>query len=256
MKIGAQMYTVRNFCKTPEDFANTLDRLADIGYTAVQVSGTCPYEGDWLAEQLKRTGLTCNITHTDPSIILGETDALIAKHKVFDCKHIGLGGMPNNEYRIGMEGVQKFYNDFVPAARKIRDAGNLFMYHNHAFEYERVEDGRTKMEVLSDLFAADEMGFTLDTYWVKFGGFDPVAEIKRLSGRIPCVHFKDMEVLEDGTRRYTWVGNGVLDFGKIIYALEDTGTEYAFVEEDDCFGEDPFECLTKSYKYLKALGLK
>ncbi len=255
MKLGAQMYTVRNFCKTTEDFANTLDRLADIGYTAVQVSGTCPFEADWLAEQLKRTGLTCNITHTDPKLILGETDKVIADHKVFGCKHIGLGGMPT-EYRGSFENVQKFHADYAEAAKKIRDAGALFMYHNHAFEYERVADGRTQMEVLSDLFAPDEMGFTLDTYWVKFGGFDPVAEIKRLSGRIPCVHFKDMEVLEDGTRRYTWVGNGVLDFGKIIYALEDTGTEYAFVEEDDCFGEDPFECLTKSYKYLKALGLK
>jgi len=91
---------------------------------------------------------------------------------------------------------------------------------------------------------------------VKYGGYEPVEEIKRLSGRIPRVHFKDMEVQEDGTRRYTWVGNGILKFEPIIAALESAGTEVAFVEQDECFGEDPFDCLTKSYNYLKSLGLR
>ena len=62
MKIGAQLYTLRDYCKTLEDFSETLKKVADIGYTTVQVSGTCAYEADWLAEQLKNTGLTCGIT--------------------------------------------------------------------------------------------------------------------------------------------------------------------------------------------------
>ena len=55
MEIGAQLYTVRDFCKTPEDFAETLKKVADIGYRTVQVSGTCAYEPEWLAEQLGTT---------------------------------------------------------------------------------------------------------------------------------------------------------------------------------------------------------
>ena len=42
MKIGAQLFTVRDFTKTLDDFAETLKKIADIGYTTVQVSGTCP----------------------------------------------------------------------------------------------------------------------------------------------------------------------------------------------------------------------
>ena len=42
MKIGAQMFTTRATCQTLEGFADTLKRIADIGYTTVQVSGTCP----------------------------------------------------------------------------------------------------------------------------------------------------------------------------------------------------------------------
>ena len=63
MKIGAQMFTTRATCQTLEGFADTLKRIADIGYTTVQVSGTCPYEGEWLRDQLKLNGLKCVLTH-------------------------------------------------------------------------------------------------------------------------------------------------------------------------------------------------
>jgi len=88
-----------------------------------------------------------------------------------------------------------------------------------------------------------------------YGGFDPAAEIRRLSGRIPCVHFKDMEILPDGEKRYCPVGAGVLDFDGILSALEDTGCRVAFIEQDECFGADPFDCLKQSLAYLKSLGL-
>jgi len=254
MKIGAQLYTVRDFCKTLDDFSETLKRVADIGYTTVQVSGTCAYEADWLAEQLKAAGLTCNLTHFDLKRILNETDKVVAEHNTFGCKYIGVGSMPG-EYRGSAEKTAQFVTDTLAAAKRIKELGSTFMYHNHAFEYEKTEDGRNHMEILSDMFAPGEMGFTLDTYWVKAGGSEPVDEIKRLSGRIPCVHFKDMEILEDGTKRFTWVGNGILNFEEIAAALENTGTDYAFIEQDNCFGADPFECLKNSYNYLKSIGL-
>ena len=58
MKIGAQLFTLRDFCKTLDGFSETLKKVADIGYTTVQVSGTCAYEPEWLAEELKKNSLT------------------------------------------------------------------------------------------------------------------------------------------------------------------------------------------------------
>jgi sugar phosphate isomerase/epimerase len=52
------------------------------------------------------------------------------------------------------------------------------------------------------------------------------------------------------------VGEGNLNFPKIIAAAEDMGTEHLLVEQDDCYGEDPFECLARSYRYLRAMGLE
>ena len=51
MKIGAQLFSVREHMKNLADFEETLKKIADIGYTSVQVSGSCEYEAEWLAEK-------------------------------------------------------------------------------------------------------------------------------------------------------------------------------------------------------------
>ncbi|MBQ4354848.1 MAG: sugar phosphate isomerase/epimerase [Clostridia bacterium] len=253
MIIGAQLFTLRDYCKTLEDFSETLKKVADIGYTTVQVSGTCAYEAQWLRDQLKAAGLTCGITHYNYNRIINETEAVIEEHKTFGCRYIGVGSMPG-----GAAGYDKFRTEAQIPAQKIHDAGLQFMYHNHAFEYEnKREDGRPVMHHISDDFTAEQLGFTLDTYWVKAGGYDVIEEIKRLSGRLPVVHFKDMFINEAGEKKMSWVGGGnQLDFAKIIPAFEAAGTQFAYIEQDNCNGENPFDCLKKSYDYLTSLGLK
>ncbi len=49
MRIGAQLFTVYDYCRTLRDLSETLQRIADIGYTSVYVSGTCDFEAEWLA---------------------------------------------------------------------------------------------------------------------------------------------------------------------------------------------------------------
>ncbi len=251
MKIGAQLYTVRDFCRTLDDFSETLKKVADIGYTTVQVSGTCPYEAQWLDEQLKKNGLTCDITHFDYNKIVNDTENTIAFHKAFGCRYIGLGYPPN-----GAAGYPNLKAQMKLPAQKIHEAGLQFSYHNHDFEYKnKLEDGRILMHHMSEDFTTEEMCFTLDTYWVKSGGYDVVEEINRLSGRLPVVHYKDM--LIDGDKKLmAYIGGGnTMDFEKITEAFISAGTTLAYVEQDDCNGEDPFVCLKKSYDYLKSIGL-
>ena len=52
MQIGAQLFTVRDFCKDLESFSESLKKVAEIGYRVVQVSGSCAFEGEWLKEEL------------------------------------------------------------------------------------------------------------------------------------------------------------------------------------------------------------
>lgn len=255
MQLGAQMYTVREYTKTLEDFAKTLEKIAAIGYKTVQVSGTCAYEPAWLREQLDRTGLSCVITHTDPARIARETDQVAADHKAFGCTHVGIGCMPGG-FDKGYPHYQEFVRTYKPAGRRLHELGCQLMYHNHNMEFARTGEGRAiYFDAFIRDFSPEELGFTLDTYWVQAGGGNPSRWIKRLAGRVPCVHLKDMAI--SGTQaRMAPVGEGNLDFDDILDACEQAGAKYLLVEQDDCYGEDPFECLAVSYRNLAARGLK
>ena len=248
MQIGAQFYTVREQCKTLDDFALTLRRVADIGYKTVQISGTCPYPAQWLREQLDKNGLTCVLTHIPVPRLLGETAQVIAEHRVFDCPLIGLGWYAFDESREDAT-YAHFMNTFVPVAEEIRAGGRYFMYHNHDQEFKRLGD-RIVLEKLAQDIPAELMGFTLDTFWVQAGGGDPAQWIGKLAGRVPAIHLKDYAY----GRRMAVVGEGNINFDRVFTEAEKAGTKYLLVEQDDCNGEDPVECLRRSYAYLKACG--
>ena len=252
MRTGAQLYTVREFCRDTESFAETLKKVADIGYEFVQVSGTCAYEAEWLRDELAKNGLKCAITHTAAGAIKNDTDTVIKNHKTFGCGLIGLGSMP--PAADGSLDYDGFAAGFRPAAQAIAAAGCFFMYHNHHFEFERDEKGVRGLEKLAEAFAPSEMGFTLDTYWVQYAGGDPAQWLRMLRGRVPAIHLKDMVCVER-TQRMAVVGEGNINFGRVLYEAENAGTEFLLVEQDNCNGEDPFECLKRSYRQLAAWGL-
>ncbi|MBQ7828003.1 MAG: sugar phosphate isomerase/epimerase [Clostridia bacterium] len=249
MQIGAQLYTVRDFCRTTEDFALSMRKVADIGYKTIQVSGTCPYDAEWLKDQLDSNGLRCVLTHNDQSRIIDETEALAAEHTLFGCDYVGIGG-----YGIGAgpeETCRKFVETYLPAIKKMKECGKYFMYHNHAQEFKRF-NGKTMLEMLAEGVPAEYMGFTLDTYWVQVAGGDPAQWLENLAGRIPCIHLKDC----DFERKMMVIGEGNINFDRVFEKAEAGGTEYLLVEQDDCYGEDPFECLRRSYEYLRSCGLE
>ncbi len=253
MKIGAQMYTVREYCQTLDGFADTLAKLADMGFKVVQVSGTCPYEGEWIDEQLKKNGLECAITHCPYDDIMKDTAALIEKHKRFGCNYIGLGGI-----RRKTQTIQDLIKDAKPAVKMIKEAGLHFSYHNHSEEF-LIEDGTNEIEKLIAEFTPDELSFTLDTHWVHAAGADPIQWLKKLSGRVQCIHLKDIKlhIDENGRQlRYAPVGSGNMNFEGILETADAVGTQYGLIEQDDCYGRDPFECLKESLDYLRAKGFK
>ena len=253
MKIGAQMYTVREYCKTLDSFAETLKRLADMGFKVVQVSGTCPYTGEWLDEQLKKNGLECAITHNPYDEIMQSADALIEKHKKFGCNFIGLGGIGR-----ATKTINDFIEDVKPAVKAIKEAGLHFSYHNHSEEF-LVVDGTNEIEKMVAAFSPEELSFTLDTHWAHAAGADPIQWLKKLEGRVQCIHLKDIELYigkKGRELRYAPVGSGNMNFEGILAAADAAGTQYGLIEQDDCYGRDPFECLAESLAYLRAQGYK
>ena len=184
MKIGAQLYTVREYTKDLKSLAETLKKVADIGYDSVQLSATCAFEAEWMAEQLKKNGLVCAVTHSDPNRILREPDKVAKEHKIFGCEYIGIGCAPNS-FKNGYEDYLDFKEKFTEAARNLRTCGVTFAYHNHHMEFTRIvgeNNERTIFEIMAEDFG-DDITFILDTYWVQYAGADPAEYIEALTGR-------------------------------------------------------------------------
>ena len=259
--IGAQLYTLRDYCKTPEDLEKTLERVAKMGYKAVQLSGVCECDPVWLKGVLDRLGLVAPLTHTSPALLVEKTEAVIEAHKALGAKYIGIGAAPgifqkNSEERRPLDAIwNEFVEAFVPVIEKIKAAGLQFGYHHHDREFAKLSDGKLFMDALCDRFTADECAMIVDTYWVQAGGSDPAAWLRKLNGRIPCIHFKDMSYsTEDQKVRMAAIGDGNINWDAVFAAVKECDIEYAFVEQDKSYDEDPFDCMEKSLRFIRAHG--
>ena len=250
MEIGAQSYTVREYCRNETDFGHTLERIAAIGYRNIQLSAIGPIAPERVKALCDGNGLRIVLTHNPESDFLDNPEELIRRHRLYGCRYAGLGYLPDRYH--SPERLSRFACDFGPAAEKLRDADLKMMYHNHAFEFARMPDGRSMMDHLLSAMPAELMGVTADTYWLQYGGMDIYTWLREHAARLHCVHLKDYTV-RGFEIRMAPVGRGSLDFGRILETLEKNGvTEYALVEQDDCYGESPFDCLRESYAYLAA----
>lgn len=249
MKIGAQFYTIRDFCKTPEDLYESIKRVADIGYSCIQLSGVCDYDPTVMNKWLKEIGVDCVLTHISPDRLIGETDKVIADHDAFGCDLVGLGSFPVLFQEGGEAKTPEFIETYLPVARALKDGGKYFMYHNHDMEFKKF-NGSLVIDLMAEAIPASLMGFTLDTYWVQKGGADPAYWIEKLSGRVPAIHLKDYSY----GGRMEPVGCGNINFDRVFEKAEAAGTKYMLVEQDNCNGDDPFECLKISYDYLRSAG--
>ncbi|KUP23015.1 sugar phosphate isomerase/epimerase [Paenibacillus sp. DMB5] len=248
--IAAQMYTLREFTKTPEGLRESFQKLKEIGYKAVQISGIGPIDPQLVKEYADEAGLVICATHVPWNRMVNDLDALAAEHKLWNCKYIGLGSLPA-EYQTSQEGYRSFAVQASEIARKLKEQHGLqFIYHNHDFEFERF-DGVTGMDVLLSESDADAVGFELDLYWVQAGGGSPVSWVRKVEGRMQVVHLKDMAIVERKAA-FAEIGEGNMNYPDIIEACRETGVEWYVVEQDIC-RRDPFESLAISFNYLKKL---
>ena len=251
-RIGAQVFTIRDFIKTAEDFEKSLKKLKDIGYQTIQLSGLGPIDAEVVRDLLKKYDIKAICTHRNPDEYLKHLEESIAWHKTVGCKIAGIGTMPAN-YEKNLAGVRQFIQDFTPVAKAFQKEGLSFGYHNHAFEFLK-EDGKFLMDIL---FEESNFDFIADTYWFAYAGINPASYIRKLGRRAKIVHFKDLKCMLDENRRtsvtMTEVMEGNLDWDSIIEACEDAKVQAAMVEQDVCPG-NPFDSLQISYNNLKAKG--
>ena len=56
--------------------------------------------------------------------------------------------------------------------------------------------------------------------------------------------------------KFAPVGQGTIDFAKILKAKEKSGMVYFMVEQDECYGISPLEAIEMSYNGIQTMGFK
>ena len=247
--IGAQFFTIREYCKTLEDFEDSCRKVKEMGYQVVQLSEIGEFSAEDIKRILDKYQLTCACTHRSPINYLERLDEEIEFHKTIGCKVCGLGRMPN--WEENPNAVDDFVEKFGPVCLKLAEHGLIFAYHNHAFEFEK-RNGKYVYDDIVGRMPYDNFKLILDVYWLAYAGLNPSKFIRENSSQIACIHFKDLKIV-DKTPIFAEVGQGNLDWDDIIAASYESEALYAIVEQDRCDG-DPFEALQTSYNYLKEKG--
>ena len=246
-KLGAQLYTIRDFMKTPEAIRASFKRLKDMGYDEAQTAGSqISYEE--FAAIAKEEGIAIIGTHENFDRMLNDFDEAVRIQQVLDSPYMGIGG-------IGIYDEQQTA-DFIKKANEIAAKlpayGMKFTYHNHSFEFLKQRNGKTTIEALYEGFDKENVSFCLDTYWVQNGGGDVRYWIDRLKGRVDILHLKDMKKdMKENDWQKTYfceIGYGNLWWEGIMEAAENSGVKHYIVEQD--ISDDPFKSLEMSSEYL------
>jgi sugar phosphate isomerase/epimerase len=240
-----------------EDIAGVLREVAEIGFAGAETGNLFRQEGDEarVRRMFEETGLTLCGCHAgfaefqDAELLRGN----LAFLKALGSRYLMCSGVGDRSR--GLAAYREAAALFNEVGRKCRDAGALFCYHNHAWEFEDREGDTCGMDVLAAETDPELVKFCLDVYWIYHGQDDPVRFINAHRERAVYFHFKDGVRGEDGKPHFLELGKGAVDLKAAYEAAAALGPEWIVYEQDRSDG-DPTESVRESREYLRReLGL-
>ncbi len=253
--LGFQIYTLRNVVE--QNPLQILKAVQDIGYREIECTAG---NLDKIWPVLEQTSLKPVSIHTDKSMFTADGGLFVdstleqTKQRGFQYVVIPFERFTDN----GADGVTQFGEKMNRLGQQAKAQGLTLCYHNHAHDYAPV-NGTPAIHMLLDETNKKDVQLEMDVFWVSVAGYDPVAELKSLKGRVPLLHLKDKsagtqtqfseDVPKDAFRE---VGSGSIDFPAVLKAADSCGVKNYFVEQDQTAG-DPIISLKKSFEYLKAM---
>lgn len=268
LPVAIQLYSVRDDLK--EDFEGTIRKIKEMGYDGVEFAGLFDHSTKEVKSICDNIGITPISAHVSYKSMVEDIE-LVSAYAQIGCKYIAIPSL-RTENLCGGELYSETIENIKKIAAKAKACGITLLYHNHDFEFEKV-DGKYKLDHLYDDIPADVLQTQLDTCWVNIGGEVPADYVMKYAGRAPVVHLKDFVGSKaenmyglisenDGDKKaetekfdFRPVGYGVQDFNAILEASDKAGAEWVVVEMDKpALGKTPLECAKMSIDYLKTIN--
>ncbi len=243
-RISVQLYSVRE--ALGQDLSGTLAELARIGFRYVEPAGYCGLDAASFARELQKAGLQAPSIHG--SLPVGDDcNRIIEEAQALGVKYLITGGPAGGwDSWHSQDSIRREADTYNQAAANARPHGIQVGFHNHDMEMREI-DGQPAYRIFLEA-AAPEVLWTIDTYWVKVGGRDPVAVVKEAGKRNQIVHIKDGPGVKE--EPMVAAGEGIMDFPPIIAAADHA--KYLCIELDRC-ATDMMEAVGKSFRYLQGL---
>lgn len=260
--IGIQLYTLRNQIK--EDLAGTIRAVAEAGYRQVESYGFPDDKARELIQAARDHGMEANSSHFAWESVTNPEKQGVPEFKTIldQAKEAGLSHLVipylHADNRKTLDDYKRVADRCNAAATAAKQVGVQLSYHNHAFEFQPLNNaGRTGFDIFAESFAP-EMQFEVDVFWVKVGGVEPVDLIRKLSGRVSQLHLKD---LKDGIAlpefgslppdAFQELGDGIIPMEPILLAAAEANVAHCHVEQDQ--SPDPIASIGQSLRHLRSL---
>jgi sugar phosphate isomerase/epimerase len=162
-----QLFSIRE--ETAKDFVGSLEKVAKLGYDAVEFAGYGELSAKEMKSHLDRVGLKVYGSHVGYDRLINNLDEEIEYNLTVNNGYIVLPG-------YGFENA----NDFKKLAltlnvigEKCKKVGIQLCYHNHSHEFKSF-DCKLGMDILLDETEPSYLKAEIDTYWVQYAGINVV----------------------------------------------------------------------------------
>lgn len=270
LPVGVQVYSVRD--DAAKDFKGTMQAIKDMGYDCVELAGLYGMEPAAIRAALDAVGIPALSAHVPYAELVADIPGTVAAYVTIGCKYIAVPYLMDED-RPGTPAFPQVMENIAKIGEECNKQGITLLYHNHDFEFVRLEDGRYGLDTLYETVPASLLQTELDTCWVNVAGEDPAAYIRKYAGRCPVVHLKDFfmdrenkpeqmyeligvekKARDRGSFEFRPVGYGLQDMPSILAAAVESGASYVVVEQDMSVGRTPMEAIRMSREYLKSQG--
>lgn len=258
-KLGLQLYTVhQDMIKDP---IATLMEAKTMGYEDFETFGFDGEKGiyyGYKAAEFKKIledlQISTNSGHYGFSPYLNKSDDDL-KRFVEQC--INGSHALNMKYIVWpyLAPEQRTLDNFKLMSEKLNVIGEQvnasglgFAYHNHGFEFIDY-DGENGYEIILRETDPSLVKLQMDMYWVMHScNLTPKELISKQPGRYVMWHLKDMDKV---TKDYTELGNGSIDYVKILPDPVESGLQYYYLEQGGNYAQSPMQSVAECAKYFK-----
>lgn len=258
-RVGLQLYTVRGDMK--KDFEGTIAKVAQAGYKEVEFAGYFDHTPQQVRAILDKNGLAAPSSHVAYNVLGDQWPGFLEAAKVVGHKYVVCPWI-DDAIRAKPEGWKQAADTFNRAAEVAKKAGIQFAYHNHNFEFIKI-DGKYAYDILLESTDAALVQMEMDLCWMTIAGQDPLKYFAKYPGRFPLVHVKDVSkvpasadgspvAIAEVTPTMVAVGSGVIDFKRIFAQSSLAGIQHYFVEDDE--PKSPFDEIRASCQYLSKVS--